>query len=151
MFEPLPLEEHWTIIPLPSQRATCPLGPSSTPKKIRSAGWYPPAGGSAAAPRLTRPLLCELAPAGRRPFAVHCTEVVVPMSTPACANAQRANMEQSHVEPAGSRLCMSCTEPPRSVGGPRLYVKRPTCATAQARTMRASPDAPGAKAPRYSV
>jgi hypothetical protein len=39
---------------------------------------------------------------------------------PVCAIAQRTNIEQSHVEPVGSRRCMSCTEPPRSVGGPRL-------------------------------
>ena len=38
MFDPLPLEEHCTIWPSPSQSATWPLPPSSWPKKIRSAG-----------------------------------------------------------------------------------------------------------------
>jgi hypothetical protein len=33
MFDPFPLAEHRTIIPFPSQRATWPFGPSSTPKK----------------------------------------------------------------------------------------------------------------------
>ncbi len=60
-------------------------------------------------------------------------------SIPACAIDQRTNIEQSHAELAGSRVCMSCTVPPRFVGGPRLYVKRPTCATAHLSTLRAPP------------
>ena len=41
-------------------------------------------------------------------------------SIPAWATDQRTYIEQSQVEPAGSRVCISATEPPRSVGGPRL-------------------------------
>jgi hypothetical protein len=71
MLEPLPLAEHWTIWPSPSQSATCPLGPSSWPKKMRSPGRYPPAGGSGPTPRETCGVYAGLSVSGRKPLAVH--------------------------------------------------------------------------------
>src|SRR5581483_10556051 len=149
MLEPPPLEEHWTIWPLPSQSASWPAGPSSWPKKMMSPGWEPPGGGSGPTPRDTCDVCAGVSSLGSRPFAVHWLEVLRPASIPAWASAHRTYIEQSQVVPTGSRLCMSCTEPPRSVGGPRLYVKRPTRATAQASAARTPAEAAGAKAPRY--
>src|SRR5919204_4446760 len=117
---------------------------------MRSAGWYPPGGGSAPTPRVTTGVSAGVSVAGRSPFAVHCVDVERPASIPACATDQRTYIEQSQVDPVGSRVCISATEPPRSVGGPRLYVKRPTWATAQPRTAAASPVAPVPNAPPYS-
>ena len=108
MFEPPPLEEHWTICPLPSQRATWPSGRRRRRRRSgRRAGSRRAAGRGrrrATRRRRLRRFRCR----GSSPFAVHCCEVVRPMSMPACANAQRVNIEQSQVEPDGSRLCMSC-------------------------------------------
>src|SRR5689334_24832877 len=41
-----------------SHIATWPFGPSSTPKKMRSPGWYPPGGGSEPTPRVTTVVCC---------------------------------------------------------------------------------------------
>ena len=69
MFAPFPLEEHCTISPLPSQSATWPASPAPCPKKMRSAGRYPPGAGSGPTPRTTSGLAAAVSVSGRRPFA----------------------------------------------------------------------------------
>ena len=108
MFEPLPLEEHWTIIAVAEPERDVAVRAVVDAEEDEVAGLVAAGrriGADAARDTRSAAAVC---PGGRRPFAVHCVEVVSPMSMPACANAQRANIEQSQVVPAGSRLCMSC-------------------------------------------
>ena len=121
MLEPLPLDEHWTIWPLPSQSATWPSVACAVAEEDQVGGLVAArrrVRADAADARLVRRRRsrCRAAVRSRATAAT----VVEPMSMPACANAQRANIEQSQVAPAGSRVCISVTVPPRSVDGPWL-------------------------------